>query len=78
MCNNGLIFQNAYPAQGSEEECRNIIQKGGWQKTIGAFYRCDLPVRCIADFACASQSRYLYHRVKRCRLHGATLPVFAV
>ena len=78
ICNNGLIFQNAYPAQGSEEECRDIIQKGGWQKTIGAFYRCDLPVRCIADFACASQSRYLYHRVKRCRLHGATLPVFAV
>ena len=33
ICNNGLVYQNAYPAQGSEEECRDIIQNGGWQKT---------------------------------------------
>ena len=33
ICNNGLVYQNAYPAQGSDEECKDIIQNGGWQKT---------------------------------------------
>lgn len=33
ICNNGLVYQDAYPAQGSDEECKDIIKNGGWQKT---------------------------------------------
>lgn len=52
ICNNGLVYQSAYPAQGSDEECKDIIQNGGWQKTtpdtvkdfsaVGYFFAKDL------------------------------------
>ena len=51
ICNNGLVYQNAYPAQGSDE-CRNIVQKGECQKTIGAFCPCILPVHFTGTMHC--------------------------
>ncbi len=30
--NNGLVYQNSYPTQGSGEECKDIVANGGWQR----------------------------------------------